>query len=333
MSVMEQWKDDYLNTIEKDEKKKYAYGNVLTKYIDYLTKEGLSGQPFPTLDKFKEDVRACVRYYVNEGVWATTSMPNLLIEVLKCFYIFLKDNNRTENHFGSFDDSEFKRAIAAENNLPDKEQRGSFTLPEMEKILNSLDEFIETRLCLNGGQDNPYIRAVVIKLFIKLTLLAPAKSGPICRLKLSDFESDSTSMNINKVSVILPKRLQQEIRDAIATRKAISGPPSKEEDSLLRYLSQQKNHTQLNDWLFLVLRDLNIPDLDPGESSLEWIRNTALFALLGNCANTWLISKVGGIKMTDSLAKHYRDIKWDITEKLNKELKKGYFYRTISGEI
>ena len=80
----------------------------------------------------------------------------------------------------------------------------------------------------------------------------------------------------------------------------------------------------LNEWLNSILKRLQVEGVKLGENPhfVELFRNTAIFDLLNAGANTWLIAQISGVGV-ENLAKHYEDVKWDLSEKLDEELRKG----------
>ena len=70
-----------------------------------------------------------------------------------------------------------------------------------------------------------------MRLYIKLTLIAPAKKSVICNLKFSDFSEDYRMVIVNKTSIRIPNGLRNNILDAINLSKEICNNKPKEDAS------------------------------------------------------------------------------------------------------
>ena len=89
---------------------------------------------------------------------------------------------------------------------------------EIKELLIALDNAIESHREKNAGirEEERYLQRIILRLFIKITLIAPVKRSVIINLKKSDIKENYKRIYINNVNINVPNGLTRDIKYAIA---------------------------------------------------------------------------------------------------------------------
>lgn len=283
--------DSYLEKLvkqffEENSERDFMYRNHISKFIDYIK---LAGKENSIMDINENDLRKSIGYQNSLGnIKTETSMTNHL-EAIKSFYTFVNKKRIYNNIFSTIADyTEFKSSIVKEYNLSEKVDR--LALPNEVGI--QLLKYFEDDIFNN---DNSYM---IIKLFVKLTLIAPAKRQVLASLKFGDFDSDFRWVIVNGLNIKINNSLRRDILNAIE-KECKNG--YKEEDLFFETLYDRVySHNIFNTPMYKVLRDIDY--IEETESrkqsySVEPIMNMAILNMIENNVNPLLIAKINGVTL------------------------------------
>ena len=238
---------------------------------------------------------------------------------------------------------QFKNNLAIRFQLVQKIGRETYSVETIIDILSKLDNYLEVDYFkLNKAQiQNRYINWTVLRLFIKLTLIAPAKRQVIGNLKYADFGEDFRSVLVNKIELAIPNSLRRDLKDAIELVKNISNKSIEEDGEIFKYIiGSNFSEESLNRWFCSFIKDqhiVGINEIDGDTSPVEPIQKTAISNMVKGTANLAYISKVSGIKI-GRLEEAYHDEIFEIdqqrpqpsiSEAINWEIRKSGYYSYI----
>lgn len=326
--LFESWKDEYLNKNE-------TYRNHVTKFVQYIIKIGKGNQP---VGISKEDVVECVGYYNRLGKIKTISTMESHLESIKAFYKYLVGRKYADdifNNIASFQD--FKEMIIRRYNLTNPKNREFWQESELVEILEALDTYFDkTRLDELAGinERKKYNKFLVLRLFIKLTLIAPTKKSIICSLKKSDFSSDFRMLKVNDVLVRVPNGLTRDITFSINLAEQTKGRKINEDESLLEFVYHDSFRVEsLNEIFCAFLKPLGLIEIPDDSSSfpVEIIMDSALYEMVQNGVNPALIAKINGTKISSLEKKFYSNgIPINNSDEIiNYEIAKNKYYNYI----
>lgn len=308
---MEIYRDDYFKDCADLLNNKHSYKNHVDKFIDYLKMRGLADRP-KAIDR--DVVDACIGYYNQEmGELNTRSTMQAHLEALKSFYDYLARKEKLEDIFSNYDYREFKDKIVDKYNLAEPRERGAFSNEEVISILKMLEKSIDEYSEKNSSirDEERYLQRIILRLFIKISLIAPAKRNIITQIKNSDFEDDYKKLNINGIRVNIPCGLSRDIVHAIKYAEEKNGSQLDKDDGLFEFLYKHKGHFRdesLNTWFYNVLKDLNFECINARKKTypVEPIRNAAIQIMVKNMVSPLFISKITGIGFSMIEAKYYK---------------------------
>jgi hypothetical protein len=190
---------------------------------------------------------------------------------------------------------------------------------------------------LKKRQIERYYQRQVLRLFIKLTLIAPAKKSVICNLEFSDFSDDYRTLLVNKTTIRIPNGLRNNLLVALNLAKEISKKNPQKKDKVLQYVYKGNfTNTALNLWFCTFLKEYCILDIDKTKDSyeLEPIMKSAIKFMVERMVNPALISKISGIKIATLESTYYSNIgdiqyKESIDDAINWEIAKNDYYNYI----
>lgn len=334
VTEMEKWKEEYFQD------KGYKYKNHVNKFIEYLKYIGKADTPN---NINIDDVRECVGYYVKLGSILSISSMELHLESLKNFYDYLLNIGKSKDIFSQMNYEEYKRNLVNIFHLSEKVTRGTFSMETMKDILAKLDEDLESEYYLIVGKQaqNRYINTLALNLFIKLTLIAPAKRQVIGNLRLSDFDEDLRKVTVNQVEISIPNSLRRDLKKAIKLRETLTNIRIRENDNIFKYIVE-KDFTgeSINQWFCTFIKEHNIigiEDIDDKSSTyaIEPIMKTAISNLVKGMTNLAYISKVSGIKISRLEDTYYKELfeinsrQPSICESIDWEIRKSGYYSYI----
>ncbi|OMD48475.1 hypothetical protein BSK61_24465 [Paenibacillus odorifer] len=326
---MESWKNEFL---EVDD----TYINHVSKFVDYLNVIGKANQPNNITI---EDVINCVGHYNSMSKINTrTSMVNHL-EGIKSFFKFLVSKHYTNDIFNNMVSyQDFKDNLSLKFNLVPVRERGVWSEVELVQIIESLDNYFERNdlsILTKTNDIKKFYKFLVLRIFIKLTLIAPAKKSVIYSIKINDFSSDYRSVIINSVNIKIPNGLKRDLQFSIKCVKKNLNKTFDTSTGLLAFLYPNLFPVErLNEYFCLFLKaHPEIVDVAPDTDTfeLEGIMNSALLGLVRNNVNPALISKISGVKIS-SLEKKFYTNGFHINnadELINDEISRNSYYHYI----
>lgn len=203
-TVFEKYANEFMEQTETA-----TYKKNVSHFLDYV----VSIKKADTVSNIsKEDFVNSVKILKDNGVINTESTLSIYLESVKSLYSYLLKTYGTTNIFNSVTNyKEFKSEISEKFSLKNTSKRDFLPLEVVIKLLKYFDD---NRTCENSEFQ-------VIKLFIKLTLIAPAKRSVISNIKFCDFKNDFRILNINGFDIDIPNSLRRDIIFAIEMKKKI----------------------------------------------------------------------------------------------------------------
>lgn len=329
-SIMEQFKDDYYSVFGE------KYENHVNKFIEYLRRIDKLNSP-AKIDL--SDVKNCVKHYSEMGKINYRASMESHLESIKSFYDYLRENGKAKDIFTQINYENYKNEIFDYCDLEEGSERKIFSTDTIKEILAKLDSDLER----NSGQlikkreTERYNQRHVLRLFIKLTLIAPAKKSVICNLKFSDFSEDYRTFTINNTTIRIPNGLRSNLLAAINLVQKICKNKPQKNDKVLHYVYKGNfTNTALNYWFCMFLKEYCILDINKSKDSyeLEPIMKSAIKLMVERMVNPAVISKISGIKIATLESTYYANIdKFQYTETIddaiNWEISKNDYYNYI----
>ncbi|MBQ6806830.1 MAG: hypothetical protein IJO97_05300 [Lachnospiraceae bacterium] len=336
MDIMEKCRDDYFRDCEYMLNNKPSYVSHVNKFIAYLKIMDLADRP-KAIDR--NIVDACIGYYRNEKkeLNARATMEAHL-EALKSFYDYLGREGKAEDIFPDYDYQDFKEKMVKKYELLEPVERGSFECEEVIEILKNLDQSIGEFSYEESGirDEERYLQRIILRIFVKITLIAPAKRNVITRIKNKDFEDSYKKLNVNSVKVNIPSGLSRDIINAIRYAEEKNSVEIEDDDELFEFIYRYKGNFRgesLNTWFNNVIKDFNIFNGEAGKKTypVEPIRNTAIQMMADNMVNPVFISKITGITFSSIEAQYYKSQNSQYEEYINRNINRAiaqndYYY-------
>lgn len=253
------------------------------------------------------------------------------LESIKSFYDYLSRTGKCKDIFSDLDYSEYKETIVKEYGLSEPEERGFYDCADIQKILIDLDNVIDNFEMESAGirDEERYLQRIILRLFIKITLIAPAKRNVITSIKRSYIDEHMKKLKINNAEINIPCGLSRDIKSAIKYAERKNQSAIKENDKIFEFIYRYKGKftgESLNTWFYNMNQDFNIIKGKKSKKSLavEPIRNTAIKVMVDNMVNPILISKVSGIKLSIIETTYYsKNWKVEYSEDLNRSINKA----------
>ena len=135
----------------------------------------------------------------SRGELNTRSTMEAHLEALKSFYDYLSRTDKLPDIFTDYDYKEYKEEIVKKYELSEPVERGSFKCEEIIEILAAMEKLMEQSLEEGFGlrDEERYLQRIIMRLFIKITLIAPAKRNIIGQIKMNDFEGNFKILTAN----------------------------------------------------------------------------------------------------------------------------------------
>lgn len=318
MSIIEQWSTEYL-------KMDKSYENHINKFVLYIKEVNKADKP-TKIDL--NDVEQCIGYYKNLGQINTVSSMEIHLESIKSFYKFLVSKSWATDIFGALWDYQgYKNHLTKEFDLKEAKEREYFEKDTIKRIVSCLDDYLDTRNLseLKGNNRKRYMSYLILRLFVKLTLIAPAKRAIICKIIKSDFSADFRTLKVNDVNINIPNGLRRDILSSISLAETLKDEKMADNDMVFTFIDEGTFQAEnLNFWFCTLIKEfrvLNIPETQT-TYSVETLRNSVIAELIINGFDLALISKVSGISIT-SLEKRYYMVKSYEEEQIDKLINQG----------
>jgi len=333
--IMELWKDEYFK------EKGVKYSNHVNKFIEYLIK-------IEKVDKPKgvtlSDVDDCIGWYAEIGKINYRSSMESHLESVKSYYDYLSETDKSSDIFSNINYENFKEELFSKHNLNEGKPRESFPMESVLEILTCLDD--DLKMFYDGNPTDikrkNLIRAI-LRIYIKITLIAPAKKNVICNIKFKDF-NDFMSLDafrwiiINGVKINIPNGLKRDIEQVVLFATQNQGNEPQGDMRLFDYIYGKKfSKGYINEWFYTFVKAHDIFDLQDAVNTypIEPIMITAIQAMVNRMANPALIARICGVKIASIENKYYANreyvIKYEETldQAINWEIAKNEYYTYI----
>ena len=329
-SILEQFRDDYYSSFGN------KYENHVNKFIEYLR----------TIDKLNaptkidlSDVKNCVKHYSRIGKINYRASMESHLESIKSFYDYLRESGKANDIFTQINYEDYKNEIFDYCDLEEGSERKIFSIETIKEILVKLDSDLDKNLeqLIKKRETERYYQRQILRLYIKLTLIAPAKKSVICNLRFSDFSEDYRTLTINKTNIRIPNGLRNNLLFAINLAQAICNNRPQKNEKILHYVYKGNfTNAALNGWFCTFLKEYSILDIDKTKDSyeLEPIMKSAIKFMVERMANPAIISKISGIKIATLESTYYANIEnfqytVNIDDAINWEIAKNDYYNYI----
>lgn len=339
-NIMFLLRDDYFNKCVDLKKSNNNYCDYINKFINYLCLPEVNLSDTPTRINIDE-IEACIKYYYSKGVLNSRLLMESFLEAVKSFYDYLGKAGKTINIFSDCNYSKFKYEIIEKYNLLESTEMDAYDCKDIKTFLFNLDKDIDSfQNEPIGLEEEKYLQKIILRLFIKITLIAPAKKSVIIDIKKSDIREEFKKLYINGVEINITCGLSRDLRAAIKYVESKYGENIKESDNIFEYLYRCKGEFQLenlNTWFFNIAQEFGVmEDECKGKKTLavEPIRNMVIQMMVDNMINPLFISKITGTTVS-MLEKIYysKDLKVryenDINKCINKSVAQNDYYSYI----
>ncbi|GAB1782018.1 integrase [Priestia aryabhattai] len=318
MTHIERWAKEYLTTDK-------TYENHINKFVSYIGEVNKGDKPTKI---HIDDVKGCIGYYKDLGQINTYSSMENHIEGVKAFYKFLVSKAWASDIFNEiYDYRGYKNHIAKKFNLTETQERKYFESSTLKTILDTFDKYLNSNNLndSSGNRKRKYIKYSVLRIFIKLSLVAPAKRAKICNLKRSDFDVEFRTFRINDVTINLPNSLRRDLAISINEVEEQKNKNIEPEDNLLAFLDNEKFRPEnLNTWFCNFIKEFEILNISDSKTtySVEVLRNSAIVELIEKDVDLALISIISGISIS-SLEDKYFKVRSYNSEDINRLINQG----------
>lgn len=335
---MVKYRDEFFNERGDLLNKNHVYRNHIKKFIKYLSLPEVQLSNAPARINISV-VEECIKYYRDKGELNSRSTMESHLESIKNFYEYLRDTGKAVDIFSNCNYSKFKDEIVEKYDLLEPIERGIYDCEDIKIILLKLDKAIDDFRAESAGirEEERYLQRIILRLFIKLTLIAPAKRGVITSIKKSDIKEEFKKISINGIDVNIPCGLSRDLQAALKYAESKNKEPIKEKDNIFEYLYKYKGDFRvesLNSWFYNIAQDFGVMEnerKDKKTLAVEPIKNMVIRMMVDNMINPVFISKIAGLTLSMIEATYYpRDwnvnYKEDINKCINKSIAQNEYY-------
>jgi len=233
------------------------------KFLDYIDFIGKADDPSSIT---KTDLVDSIGYSKSkDSIKAVNTMVSYL-ESIKSLYLHLNDTYGTVNLFDAIGNyRKFKEEITEKYSLEGAKEREY--LPA--EVIIDLLKYFDNELNAENNDNNFQI----IKLFVKITLIAPAKRQVIANIRINDFSEDFRILKINGFFVDIPNALRRDLKYAIGLKTEQISMDTK----LFEYLYDKTFKDEIfNKPLADVLKAIGYLSKDIPTYSVEEIMNSSI---------------------------------------------------------
>jgi len=329
---MVDWKNEYLA-------QDITYFDHVSKFVDYLLLPAVQKDNQPASIS-EEDIDKCIGYYVSQGQILSVGSMESHLESIKAFYNFLIQKNYVkECPIISAHYTEFKANLSDKYNLKEPKERTWIGNDDVKMILDRLDSYFDNSDYdkMNDRKKSQFVSRLSLRIYIKLSLIAPAKKAVLLALRFCDFDDEYRNVNINAISIKIPNGLRHDITYAFNFVNEKFNKSFNSKDNLFDYLSDVGDGTKLNLWFYTFLKENNFLDVPENTLSypVEIINITAIMNLVRQGTNPAYISQLSGITIGSLEKKYYKvyseslEYKNKMNKEINSEISKIDYYNYI----
>lgn len=338
MDVMPKYMDEFFEERGDLLNKNHVYRNHIKKFIDFLSLPEVQLSNAPARINISV-VEACIKYYHDKGELNSRSTMESHLESVKSFYDYLSDTGKAVDIFSNYSYSKFKDDIVEKYSLLEPTERGTYDCEDIKTILLKLDKAIDDFQDESAGirEEERHLQRIILRLFIKLTLIAPAKRGVITSIKKADIKKEFKKLSINGIDVNIPCGLSRDLRVALKYAESKNKEPIKEEDKIFEYLYKYKGSFRvesLNSWFYNIAQDFGVMEnerKDKKTLAVEPIKNMVIQMMVDNMINPVFIAKIAGLTLSMIEATYYpkdwnAKYEEDINKCINKSIAQNDYY-------
>lgn len=309
--------EEYKNKFINDKEGNKHYEKNIDDFIEYIDTASVKSIDEISFDDFLNSISILN----DKRIINRENTSHRYFEAIKSFYKFLKVKGYVEDIFERATHQNNYNEFIEKINFEDPKNNSKLGISHVKKILFFLDDYFFRFNDYNRlknekkkAEMNKYIKYMKLKLFIKLTLLAPFKKGVLSNIKVSDFLEGKRILKINKVKLELPNGLYHDLKNyRLFVEKHIiyNTDFSKQETEIYKnYIFGDPNdfYSKINDYLEQLVTDINknsekkkIPNLNP-----ESLRQSAIYNMIDSNINVKLISTLSGTTIS-TLSLYYEN--------------------------
>lgn len=326
-SIMEQYRDDYYYSFGT------RYENHVNKFIEYLRRIDKLNSPIK-IDL--NDVKECTKYYAEIGKINYRASMESHLESVKSFYDYLTEKGKANDIFTQMNYEGYKNEIFNYCDLEEGNEREIFSSETIKEILTKLDFDLEKtpEELTRKRETERFYQRLVLRLYIKLTLIAPTKKSVICNLQFMDFDEDFRILTVNKTNIRIPNSLRYNLLVAIKFAQEMRKSEPQKNDKILHFIYKGNfTNTALNQWFCTFLKEYSILDIEDAKLSyeLEPLMKSAIKSMVERMVSPAAISKISGIKIATLESTYYGNIEdfkhiETIDDTVNWEIAKNDYY-------
>lgn len=218
-------------------------------------------------------------------------------------------------------------------------ERGIYDCKDIKTVLINLDKVIDNFQDGSAGirEEERHLQRIILRLFIKLTLIAPAKKSVITSIKKSDITEEYKKLFINGIDVNIPCGLSRDLCAALRYAESKNKEPIKEGENFFEYIYKYKGKFRvesLNTWFYNIAQDFGVMEnecKDKKTLAVEPIKNMVIQMMVDNMINPVFISKIAGLTLTMIEATYYpkdwnAKYEEDINRCINKSIAQNDYY-------
>lgn len=338
MDVMLKYRDDFFNERRELLSKNHVYRNHISKFIEYLCLSEVNLSDAPTRININV-VETSIKYYHDIEKLNSRSTMESYLESVKSFYDYLSETGKALDIFSDYSYSKFKDDIVEKYSLLEPVERGTYNCDDIKTILIKLDKAIDQfqEESARIRDEERHLQRIILRLFIKLTLIAPAKKSVITGIRKKDINDEYKKLSINGINVNIPCGLSRDLCAALKYAQLKNGVPIKEKDNIFEYLYRYKGKFRvesLNTWFYNLAQDFGVMEnecKDKKTLAVEPIKNMVIQMMVDNMINPVFISKIAGLTLSMIEATYYPkdwNVKYeeDINKCINKSIAQNDYY-------
>lgn len=339
MSLFRVWKDEWLKE-NQDKQRTITYNNHIDKFVEYLELGKKENSP---INVSVEDVINCIGYNKQRGKINSINTMRTHVESIKAFYAYLQSKGLTNNIFAEVNDTTlFYQQIVDKFHLIEQKESDFLESDKIVELLCALEQGVLSKqyLTLNGAHREKYLRDLGVSLFVKFSLIYPAKRQDICNIKVGQFKNDFRELHVSnkyvtELKLYIPNAFRKDLKMFISQREKELGRTVSEDEPIFHFLlGESFDLSDINSWLYYCLKQNGILVFEKtgkkkNTYSSEAIRNTVITRMVSGGMNPALISKVSNMSIGTLEDRYYKDgIKIDNEEDIiNSEINKlGFTY-------
>lgn len=240
--------------------------------------------------------------------------------------------------------SNLKKDLANKYEFKERVERDCLSSVDIQNILHSMDcYFFNTDFgALSKEGKERYIYWLCLRVYVKISLLAPAKKSVLMNLRFNDFDINFRTVKINGIIIRIPNGLRYNILHSLEFVRAESNVTWKSTDRFFEYYTtpvKSKNDTlatALNTKFCKYLKDHNLLDIESSRTSfsLEVLSISTIYQMIENGTNPYYISQITGISIGQLASKYYnrlQEISCEITaeSEINKSIASCDYYQYL----